>query len=89
VEEIKLALLAVQPFFDKLNGEVSSKEVLTEDEYVQYIEAQMTYEKIIVQSGIDPSKGEVKVEMILPHLQKEFLESSKIMGAVSEKQLGK
>ncbi|GAA3332794.1 hypothetical protein GCM10020331_094290 [Ectobacillus funiculus] len=38
-------LTEAQPYFDKLNGEISSKEILTPEEYEQYIKALMTYEK--------------------------------------------
>ncbi|WP_078552858.1 DUF3600 domain-containing protein [Bacillus alkalicellulosilyticus] len=53
--EIKEALMTVQPFFDKLNGHESSQVVLSAEEYDAYIEALMTYESILVQSGINPS----------------------------------
>ena len=35
--------MELQPYFDKLNGDTSSKEILTPGEYEQYIEALMTY----------------------------------------------
>lgn len=87
VEEIKLAMLELQPYFDKLNGQISSKDVLTTDEYVQYIEALMTYEKVLVQSGINPSEGPVEAEMIPQPLKAKFLEANKFMSYVDEKQM--
>ncbi len=44
-EEMMKASMVIQPYFDKLNGEKSSKEVLTPEEFKQYIHASMTYEK--------------------------------------------
>ena len=42
----------IQPFFDQLNELPSSKEVLTAEEYEQYIQALMTYETIMAQTGV-------------------------------------
>ncbi|HHY73634.1 MAG TPA: DUF3600 domain-containing protein [Bacillus bacterium] len=42
-----------------MNGRVASKDVLTSEEYISYIEALMTYEKVLVQSGINPSEGPI------------------------------
>lgn len=86
VAEIKEGLMAVQPYFDKLNNQPSSKEVLTTIQYEQYIDALMTYEKIVVQSKLNPSEGPIEVEMVLPHLQEEFLEVQSFISYVDERQ---
>lgn len=52
-EEIKQASFELQPYFDKLNGLPSSKELLTTKEYDTYIEALMTHETIMAKSGGD------------------------------------
>ncbi len=54
VDEIKKAKAAIQPFFDKLNGEKSTKEVLTAQEFELYLEAEMTMEKIRAKTGMNP-----------------------------------
>ncbi|GMB10144.1 uncharacterized protein DUF3600 [Thermolongibacillus altinsuensis] len=84
VDEIKQAMMEVQPYFDKLNGQKSSKEVLTPEEYETYIEALMTYEKVLVQSGINPSSGPIDVEMIPPNLQEEFLKAREFIEYVDK-----
>ncbi|RAK23060.1 uncharacterized protein DUF3600 [Anoxybacillus vitaminiphilus] len=43
--------------------------------YQYYIEVLMTYEKVLVQSGINPSSGPIDVGMIPPNLQEEFLKA--------------
>ncbi|MBU8879790.1 DUF3600 domain-containing protein [Bacillus sp. FJAT-29790] len=86
VAEIEKGLMEIQPYFDRLNGQKSSKEVLTSEEYKQYIEFLMTYEKVIVQSELNPSEGSIEVEMILPHLQAEFLQARNFISYVNDKQ---
>lgn len=83
VEEIKRAMYEIQPYFDKLNELPSSKEILTAEEYENYIQALMTYETIIAQSGIE---GYPEIEMIPAELQEEFLNARQILSDVDEKQ---
>lgn len=87
VVEIKDALMVIQPFFDKLNGQASSKEVLTIEEYEQYINSLMTYETIIVQSGITPSER-FELEAIKPELLDDFKAAREFMSYVDDKQNG-
>lgn len=87
VSEIKQALMVIQPYFDKLNGQKPSVEVLSPEEYMKYIEALMVYEKVMAQSGINPSEGPVEVEMIPTNLQKEFQEANSFIHYVDEKQI--
>ncbi|MEW9669865.1 DUF3600 domain-containing protein [Ammoniphilus sp. 3BR4] len=54
IDEIKKAKAAIQPYFDELNGEKSTKEVLTAQEFVMYLEAEMTMEKIRAKTGMNP-----------------------------------
>ncbi|WP_449537703.1 DUF3600 domain-containing protein [Ferdinandcohnia sp. Marseille-Q9671] len=82
LHEIKEAMLTIQPYFDKLNGLPSSKEILTTSEYEQYIHALMMYEQIMAQSGTDDP------EKILPSLQKEFAKANAFLTYVDEKQIG-
>jgi hypothetical protein len=84
--EIKEATMEVQPYFDKLNGDTSSKEILTPSEYEQYIEASMAYEKVLAQGEIDTSKGPVEVERLPKELQGEFQQAKDFLDYVSNKQ---
>jgi Domain of unknown function (DUF3600) len=86
VGEIKQALMVIQPYFDKLNGQKSSIEVLSPEEYNQYIAALMTYETILAQSGINPSEGPVEVETLPSNLHTEFLKAQDFIRYVDEKQ---
>ncbi|WP_121614203.1 DUF3600 domain-containing protein [Mesobacillus foraminis] len=86
VNEIKQALMVIQPYFDKLNGQKSSIEVLSPEEYNNYIEALMTYETILAQGGINPSEGPVEVETLPSNLQTEFLKAQDFIRYVDEKQ---
>ncbi|MEH7392877.1 DUF3600 domain-containing protein [Bacillus sp. JJ1503] len=85
--QIKQALMGVQPFFDKLNGLKSSKEILSSEEYTAYIEALMTYEEVLVKSNIDPSEGPIDIEMIPSDLQAEFIKAKDFMSYVDKKQV--
>ncbi|MFT9850120.1 DUF3600 domain-containing protein [Aneurinibacillus sp. REN35] len=84
-EEIKQALLAVLPYFDKLNGKKSSRDVLTAQEYERYIDALMTHEKVMAQSGIDPSAGPIEIEKLPEVLQQEYQAAVDVMEYVSKK----
>lgn len=84
VEEIKNAMMLLQPYFDKLNGHESSIDILSIEEYETYIDALMTNEKILVQSEINPSKS-FNNEDINPKLLDEFLISKGIIEDVDKK----
>ncbi|QOY34735.1 DUF3600 domain-containing protein [Anaerobacillus isosaccharinicus] len=84
VQEIKNALMVLQPFFDKLNGHESSKAILSPQEYEIYIDAIMTYQKILVKSGINPSNSFLD-EDIKPGLLEEFIAARTIMADVDKR----
>ncbi|MFJ8528989.1 DUF3600 domain-containing protein [Bacillus sp. NPDC094106] len=81
-EELEKVSMEIQPYFDKLNGEKSSKEVLTLEEFKQYIDAQMTYEKI--QAKIK-SSGDVTVKDVPEAYKEEFVKADQFMNYVNEK----
>ena len=85
-EELKIILMDLQPYFDKLNDLVSSKDLLSSEEYESYIEALMTYEKITVQSGTDADVPN-DAESLPPALQADFQEALDTMDYVNEKQM--
>lgn len=84
LDDLKKTLFEIQPYFDKLNGQKSSKELLSSNEYEKYIEAIMMYEQIMAQSGIKESD---EVDKIPSELQEEFLEAQRLLRKVNEEQL--
>ncbi|NBI29230.1 DUF3600 domain-containing protein [Chengkuizengella marina] len=84
--KIKKAKMEIQPYFDKLNGQPSSQEILTPEEYELYIESLITYEKIKAQSEIDTNKSMITVELMPEELQEEFLKARDFMDYVNQKQ---
>lgn len=83
-EEIKAALHEIQPFFDRLNGLPSSKELLTVEEYEQYIEALMTYEMTMARLGVTSVPDVTSMPM---ELQEEFIQAQQYLDYVNEKQI--
>ena len=81
-EEMKKVSMELQPYFDKLNGYKSSKEVLTSEEYEQYIEALMTYEKVQVKIK---SSGHVTVEEVPKAYKEDFVKADQFMEYVNGK----
>ncbi|MEN1935879.1 DUF3600 domain-containing protein [Paenibacillus sp. 102] len=81
-EEMKKIVMVLQPYFDKLNGDKSSKEVLTSKEYEQYIDALMTYEKVQVKIK---SSGHVTVEEVPEAYKEEFVQADRFMEYVNGK----
>ncbi|NRD76812.1 DUF3600 domain-containing protein [Bacillus sp. BRMEA1] len=86
VRELEKVYIEIQPFFDRLNGQRSSKDVLTAQEYKEYIEAQMTYEKLRSQSGINPKKIQGK-EDLPPNVQDEYQKAINFIRYVNNKQI--
>ncbi len=84
LEEIKVAMYEIQPFFDTLNGLPSSKEVLTNEEYEQYIQALMTFESTMAQVGVSSAP---EIDMIPVDLQEEFIKAQEFLNYVNEKQI--
>ncbi|MES5867007.1 DUF3600 domain-containing protein [Bacillus cereus group sp. RP32] len=81
-EEMKNLSMSLQPYFDRLNGHKSSKEVLTQEEFDRYVEALMTYE--IVQ-GKTKSTGGMKVEEVPEAYKERFINAEQFMEYVDEK----
>lgn len=82
--ELKTALYELQPFFDKLNDEPSSKEVLTAEEYDQYIQALMDYETVM--SHLDVTS--ISDTTVIPEeLQEKFTKARQYLHYVNEKQM--
>jgi len=83
LEEIKEALSEIQPFFDKLNGQPSSKEVLTAEEYDQYIQALLDYETTMAQLGVKSVPDDTSIPA---ELQEKFIKAQEYLNYVNEKQ---
>lgn len=84
LEEIKVAMYEVQPYFDKLNGLPSSKEVLTAEEYEQYIQALITYETTMARLGVSSVP---EISSIPAESQEEFIKAQEYLNYVNEKQI--
>jgi len=85
LEKIKVALSEIQPFFDKLKGLPSSKEILTSEEYEQYIQALLDNETIRAQLGVS---GALDVTSIPAESQEKFIKAQEYLNYVNEKQIG-
>lgn len=83
-EKIKAAMSEIQPYFDKLNGLPSSKEVLTGEEYEQYIEALITYETIMAKLGVTSIRDSTSIPT---ELQEDFTKAQDYFYYVNEKQI--
>ncbi|MFS0576083.1 DUF3600 domain-containing protein [Sporosarcina sp. 179-K 3D1 HS] len=84
LEDIRVAMYEIQPYFDKLNGLPSSKEVLTAEEYEQYIQALLTYETTMAQLGVSSAP---EIASIPSELQAEFIKAQEYLNYVNEKQI--
>jgi hypothetical protein len=82
--QIKDAIMEIQPYIDQLNNRESSKEILSAEEYNLYIDALMTHEKVLVKSGINPSKS-YQIDQIHSDMQKEFLLAKEMIEDVDKK----
>ncbi|MEI2666943.1 DUF3600 domain-containing protein [Rossellomorea sp. LJF3] len=82
--ELKNTLYEIQPFFDRLNGQKSSKEVLSSDEYEEYIEAIMIYEQTMAKSGMKESD---EIDKLSDDQREIFLEAQHVLRKVNEKQV--
>lgn len=76
----------IQPFFDRLNKLPSSKEILTKAEYTTFINALLVYQSLLVQAGIDPSKGRVNADQLPVELREEFASAQKVIRDVGDRQ---
>ncbi|MEG0383109.1 DUF3600 domain-containing protein [Solibacillus cecembensis] len=85
LEKIKVAMYEIQAYFDHLNGLPSSQEVLTAEEFENYIQALMTYETIMAQVGVSSVPD---IDIIPTELQEKFSEAQEYLSYVNEKQIG-
>lgn len=87
VSELEKIYMDTQPYFDRLDGRQPSKDLLTPQEYKEYIKAQMTYEKIMVQSEINPKTVDGNEEENVPsNLRAEFQKAKALMEYVNNLQ---
>ncbi|TRZ40211.1 DUF3600 domain-containing protein [Niallia circulans] len=83
--ELEKVYSDIQPYYDLLNGQESSKDLLTEKEYKHYIESLMVYEEIIASSQINPDHY-IETKEIPTDLQAPFEEARDFIDYVNEKQ---
>lgn len=82
LEKMKVTMSEIQPYFDKLNGQLSSKEVLTAEEYEQYIQTLITYETIQAQLGVSSIK---EINTVPAEFREEFSKARDYLYYVYEK----
>ncbi|MBJ8069333.1 MULTISPECIES: DUF3600 domain-containing protein [Bacillus] len=80
--ELKKVEMELQPYFDKLNGHKSSKEVLTPEEYEQYMEALMAYQTVLVKTK---SSGGITADEVPEAYKEKFIKAEQFMEYVDEK----
>lgn len=80
--DVKQALAELQPYFDMLNKQTSTRELLTVEEYDAYIEATMAMESI-------RARGGEAIETMPESLRTEYEEALSVIRAVEEKQVQK
>lgn len=80
----KAVNIALQPYFDRLNGQKQSKVVLTPAEFDQYMEADMTYVSILAETGQDDSKP-VEAKDLPPQYQERFAQAQEVLQKVNQK----
>lgn len=79
--ELKGVFIELQPYFDQLNGEKLTNEVLTAEEFDRYVEAEMTLETIRSKTGLQMlDEQNVPVEY-----KKQYEEAMAIVMTVNEK----
>lgn len=83
LEKMKAGMSEIQPYFDKLNGLPSSKEVLTAEEYEQYMQTLITYETIQAQLGVSSIK---EINTVPAEFREEFSKARDYLNYVYEKQ---
>ena len=81
-EELKKVVMELHPYFDKLNGHKSSKEVLTPEEYEQYMEALMSYQTVLVKTK---SSGGITIEEVPEAYKERFIKAEQFMEYINEK----
>lgn len=82
----KKVLSEVQPYFDKLNDDKSSRDILTSQEYESFINALMTYETIKAKTGLTENEGPIEPEVLPSELRSEFIQARKILNDVYQRQ---
>jgi hypothetical protein len=82
-KEYKQVLAELQPYFDQLNGDRSSRDVLSIDEYDAYLEALIVYERIA--SRIDSSNGMVHPDKVPEAMKADYTRANEVMKQVRDK----
>ncbi|PYF04715.1 DUF3600 domain-containing protein [Ureibacillus chungkukjangi] len=83
-EEIEGVMYDIQPIFDKLNSLPSSRDLLTDEEYEQYIQALITYETTMALVGTSSTP---EIDMIPTEVKDEYVKASEFLNYVNELQI--
>jgi hypothetical protein len=82
-EKYKNLLSDLQPYFDKLNGELSSRDVLSAKEFDDYMEATIVLQRIASELG--ESQGYVLPDKVPADKKDAYDHANKILKQVREK----
>jgi hypothetical protein len=82
-KEYKQVLAELQPYFDQLNGDRSSRDVLSGDEYDAYLEALIVYERIASRMG--SSRGMVNPDKVPEAMKADYNQANEVMKLVRDK----
>lgn len=81
---LKQLMAEMVPQDDKLNHNKQTVEVLTPEEFDQYLEASLTSQTVLAQSGL-PDQGPIDPDGLSPELKERYLASEQVLRAVSDK----
>jgi hypothetical protein len=82
-DKYKNLLSDLQPYFDKLNGQLSSRDVLSHIDFDAYMEATIVLQRIASQLG--ESKGYVLPDKVPADKKEAYDQANKILKQVKEK----
>jgi hypothetical protein len=85
-EQLRQVYYDIQPYFDRLNHQKPSKDILSEAEYNQYIDALIQHQTIVVKAGLNPSKGPIDAGQLPIELQDDYDKTERILQEARAKQ---
>ncbi|MBL0386763.1 DUF3600 domain-containing protein [Tumebacillus sp. ITR2] len=81
---LKQLMASMTPDDDKLNHNKSTRDVLTAEEYDQYLEAQLTYQTVMARTGVEYDR-EIDVEKLPDDLKDRYVSANDLIESVNEK----
>jgi hypothetical protein len=85
-EKLRRNAYVLQPYFDRLNGDVSSKELLSAKEYSLFIDALMIHETVMAKAKVDTTHGTPEIEEVPVEFQEEYRSAEETIYSVYDLQ---